>query len=237
MKNNTVIECNDATMVLAFGKELPQYLINEMNKNERDVRFYDGCRDDKSSKTAYEVCYNVLTNQQYWDNGKKNFVINGTLYVYEFGERYLCEDDDQWWQIGDIGGGMQVLVYEQYIDNDYITVFNDCDFTLEKAVRSSVDSSCGAEYIGTVFSEVLRDHINGEIYYVPMSIYLEWEHKNRCFLPLNAPAQLVADTLVRGMTEYEEMLYNEERLMALTDPWGNVAIEEPNERWIKSHIW
>ena len=236
MKNNSVIELTDVTMVLAFGSELPQFLLNEMKKEDSDVRFDDG--SDKPSRTAYEVCYDVLTNQNYWDNkcGKKYFTINGTLYVYEFGEQYLCEDNDQWWQIGDIGGGMQVLLYQRYIDDDYVTVFDDRDFRLEKAVRSSIDSSCGAEYIGTMFCEVLRDHVNGDIYYVPIKIYHEWEHKNRCFLPLNAPAQLVAGTLVRGMTEHEEMLYNEERLMALTDFWGNIALETPNEQWIKRHL-
>ena len=235
MKNNSIIECSDATMVLAFGKELPQYLVNEMSSSDREVRFYDG--SDEPSRTAYEVCYDVLSNQQYWNNGKKNFEINGTLYVYEFGKQYLCEDNDQWWQIGDIGGGMQVLLYQRYIDGDYIDIFDDRDFKIDECIRSSLDESLGAEYIGTLFCSVHRDHISGEIYYISSDKYLEWLRKNECFLPLNAPAQLVANTLVRGMSEYEEMLYNEERLMALTDPWGNVALEEPNEQWVRSHIW
>lgn len=31
---------------------------------------------------------------------------------------------------------------------------------------------------------------------------------------------------VRGMTEYEDMLWNEDRLLAHIDLWGNIAVDE-----------
>lgn len=31
---------------------------------------------------------------------------------------------------------------------------------------------------------------------------------------------------VRGMTEYEDMLWNEDRLLAHIDQWGNIAVDE-----------
>ena len=244
MKNNSIIELQDCTMVLAFGKELPEFLVNEMKKQERDIKWYDG-----TSMTANELMGSVeqtLLNERCRAVIEAaGYVVDGLFLAYN-GRDLMAEDATQWWYLRDIGDRLAVIGYEVWDDTEecYKTVFDYRDLKFEKTIRSSFDHSfCGFSLnnktIGddrTPYICGYKDHITGENYYVTREIAHKFLTDNERFLQEGEQA-IVAGNLVRCMTYSEECAYNEDRLFDLVDLWGNIAVdEEPNERWIMSMI-
>ena len=232
MKNNSVVECENAMMVLAFGSELPTFLVNEMKSNTADIRFTD---DADEQTSINERCRKIIA-----DAGYK---ISGTFLAYKFGKDFMAEDENQWWYIGDIGDRLAVIQYQVLEDGEYKDIFDYRDFIFEPTLRSSLDdNSCGLPLNGkkigderTPYVCEFIDHITNERYFVTRERVNEFRTHGK-FLPLDSPAQVIAGELVRGMTFAEERLYNEDRLLALVDMWGNIALEEPSEQWIMARI-
>lgn len=222
MKNNTIIERENATIVIAFGKELPKFLMS----TDRPVSFCDGF-DEPS---YFERCRRVIRS--------KGYTITGKFLAYPWDDGYMCEDSTQWFYLQDIGAGIDIVCYQQLLNGEYRTLFDYRGQHIDDHVHSSFDNHwCGTK-IGTTYCIGLVDYITGKSYYVPYeSVYRKYDEENATFLPLDAPAQMVAGNLVRGMSRIEEQAWNEDRLLALVDLWGNIsAVEEPNERWIRSRI-
>jgi len=245
MKNNSVIELQDCTMVLAFGKELPDFLLNEMRKNERTIHWYDG-----TSMTSEEFMGSVeqtLLNERC----RKvvlgaGYEVDGVFLAYNSSKYLMAEDKSQWWYIKDIGDRLAVVGYEIWDDDEqtYKTVFDYRSLKFEGVIRSSFDHNfCGFSLnnkcVGddhTPYVCGYIDHITGEKYYVTREICHEFLNKYERHLCENEVA-MVAGNLVRGMTFMEEQMYNEDRLFSLVDLWGNIsAKEEPNEQWIMARI-
>ena len=246
MKNNSVIELQDCTMVLAFGSELPDFLINEMKKGDREVKWYDG-----TSMTANEFVGSV---EQTLLNAKcrkviedAGYTVNGVFLAYD-GKDLMAEDATQWWYLRYIGERLCIIGYEVYDDASerYVTVFDFRDYTFEGTLRSSLDHHfCGKpltnKSIGddkTPYVLGFSDHITGENYYILKEDYDKFLKRGVRLLNENIQCRM-AGHKVRGMSEYEEYKDNTDMygLMCLIDIWGNICLdEEPNERWIMARL-
>ena len=245
MKNNTIIELADATMVLAFGSELPQFLINEMKKGDREVKWYDGTAmtSEEFMGSVRQTLLNERCRKVIEDAG---YTIDGVFLAYE-GKDLMAEDATQWWYLRNIGERLCVVGYEVYDDatKRYVMVFDFRDYTFEPTLRSSLDEQfCGKpltnKSVGndkTPYVIGFIDHITGDSYYVLREDYNKYYKKG---IRLSENIQtIMAGHKVRGMSEYEEYkdatdVYG---LMCLTDIWGNICMdEEPNERWIMARL-
>lgn len=244
MKNNSVIELQDCTLVLAFGKELPDFLLNEMRKNERTIHWYDGTSmtSEEFMGSVEQTLLNERCRKVIEDAG---YTIDGLFLAYN-GKDLMAEDATQWWYLRDIGDRLAVVGYEVYdeVKESYKTVFDYRSLKFESAIKSSFDHNfCGFSLnnkcVGddrTPYVCGYNDHITGEDYYVTREICHEYLNKHERHLREDEVAR-VAGNLVRGMTFMEEQMYNEDRLFALVDLWGNIAVdEEPNEQWIMARI-
>ena len=245
MKNNSVIELADATLVLAFGKELPDFLLNEMRTTDRPIHWYDGTSmtSEEFMGSVEQTLLNERCRKVILDAG---YEVDGVFLAYNSGKYLMAEDKSQWWYIKNIGDRLAVVGYEVYDEDKeyYKTVFDYRDLKFEGAIRSSFDHNfCGFslnnKYVGddrTPYVCGYNDHLTGEDYYVTREICHEFLNKHERHLCENEVA-MVAGNLVRGMTFMEEQMYNEDRLFALVDLWGNIAVdEEPNEQWIMARI-
>lgn len=244
MKNNSVIELIDATLVLAFGKELPQFLMNEMKKNERTIKWYDGITEEVlNSAEEEQIALNERCSKAVKDSG---YDITGEFVAYRFGTDLMAEDATQWWYLRYIGERLCIIGYEVYEDDHYTKVFDFRDYVFEDTLQSSLDEQfCGKpltnKSVGddkTPYVIGFIDHITGDSYYVLREDYYEYYKKGVRLISENVQT-IIAGHKVRGMSEYEEYKDNTDiyGLMCLTDIWGNICIDEdPNERWIMARI-
>ena len=243
MKNNSIIELQDCTLVLAFGKELPDFLLNEMRKNERTIHWYDGTAmtSEEFMGSVEQTLLNEKCRKVVLDAG---YEVNGMFLAYRCNKYLMAEDSTQWWYIKDIGDRLAVIGYEIYYDDEYHTVFDYRNLKFERGIRSSFDHNfCGFSLNNKTIGDErtpyvcgYQDHITGENYYVTREIAHKFLTDNERFLQDGEQA-IVAGNLVRCMTYSEECAYNEDRLFALVDLWGNIAVdEEPNERWIRAML-
>jgi len=75
------------------------------------------------------------------------------------------------------------------------------------------------------YYDILIDHKTHKPYAVTREVILEAYKQGRPLQP-NETATFLGEE-VRGMTDFEENLWNEDRLMECVDLWGNVALSEP----------
>ena len=115
MKNNSIIETENAIVVIAFGSQLSKWIQKIQNEN---FSFFNETNNtsDINTNTVEDICRNIIEECGY--------KINGTFLCYQFGNYYMAEDADQWWYIGDIGNGLDVIGYEVRCNNEYITDFD-----------------------------------------------------------------------------------------------------------------
>lgn len=245
MANNTIILGENATVVIAFGnqKDYPpvikalyeQSQQNNANKPEKTSNTTTtGTTDDAMRAMLYQCIID------------RGYSVCDDFISYEYGDYYMVEDVDQWFYIRQVGGRMIVIGYETYDSNtdEYKTVYDFRDLEFSTHVRSSFDdhfcgkpltNKCiGGDNIPYVCGFI--DYITGEKYYVLRETVEKFMDSGR-MLSTHEQPQYIAGKKVRPMTFEEEQAWNEDRLFALVDVWGNISdYEEPNERWINARI-
>ena len=97
---------------------------------------------------------------------------------------------------------------------------------LSPKLRSIFDRSIAGQIAtdGNYYN-ILIDHKTHKPYTVTREVILETYKQGRPLKP-NETATFLGEE-VRGMTDIEEYLWNEDKLMEHVDLWGNIAVSEP----------
>ena len=103
---------------------------------------------------------------------------------------------------------------------------NGIEMDLENNIRSIFDNNiAGQEGVDGKYYCVHIDHKTHELYAVTRETQMKTYKQGRP-LEQNETATFLGEE-VRGMTDFEEHLWNEDKLMECVDLWGNVAVNEP----------
>lgn len=107
---------------------------------------------------------------------------------------------------------------------------------VRKSITNSFDHCCAGQ-IGNdgIYYCIHTDHLTHEMYAVDIPTEQAFTALGRP-LGLNEPEQMVAGNLVRPMTAREEQLWNEDRLLANVDCWGNIEVNDTfDHEWYMEH--
>lgn len=111
------------------------------------------------------------------------------------------------------------------MDNKKVRFSNGEELELREKQTSSFDHS----FAGWIAEDgkyyiCLTDYKTHKHYCVEKGNHIEWSEDN-VLSPEDEP-RVICGNLVRPMTESEEMAYNEDRLLAVVDVFGNISCTE-----------
>ena len=95
-------------------------------------------------------------------------------------------------------------------------------------IREKQTSSFDTNFGGNIGADgnyyiLLRDYKTHEEYCVLRGNEIKFDEK---YVLTEGEQKIIFGNLVRGMTEEEEILWNQDRLMAIVDCFGNISVNE-----------